>query len=272
MEQTQKPHLSISQLNMLSRCGEQYYQRYIQGRKVPPGISLIVGKAVDNSVTKNLTQKLEGMDLFPIEAVADFTAQAFNKEWDSAEISLTDEEVKLGLQVVKGDALDKSVRLARLHAVDLAPAIEPTHLQRKMEVELPNYPYNLLGYLDIVEKNAIRDTKTTGKTPPANIAEKDDQLTIYAMMAKVIDGVIPENLFLDYLIDNKIPVSRVFGTKRDESDFQPILRRLEVAIKALEAGVFVPARETDWWCDPRWCGYHASCKYVKQQRRPTNGN
>lgn len=264
-----KRSLSISQLNMLSRCGEQYYQRYVKGRKVPPGISMIVGRSVDESVTENLGHKLKGEDLLPVEAVADFTAERFNQEWDKSEVSLTKEEMEKGIKIVKGESLDKSVRLASLHASDMAPAINPTHLQRKMEVELTGYPYDLIGYIDIQEGDKyIRDTKTSGKTPAANIADKDDQLTIYAMMAKAIDKAIPEQLCLDYLVDLKTPKATTFYTSRDESDFNPMLRRIEVASIALEKGVFVPARETDWWCDQRWCGYWNTCPYIKHGHRP----
>ena len=264
-----KEHLSISQLNMLSRCGEQYYQRYIKGRKVPPGISLIVGKTVDGSVTHNLTRKLEGKDLLPVEDVIDYTAEQFNQEWESSEVALSEEEMAKGLKIVKGEALDKSVRLAGLHALEMAPAIQPTHLQRKVQVELPGYPYDLLGYIDVQEgTHSIRDTKTSGKTPVKDIADKDDQLTIYAMMVKVTDGEIPELLCLDYLIDLKTPKAQVFSTTRTEEDFKPMLRRVEAASLALEKGVFVPARETDWWCNSKWCGYHSTCPYVKQSHRP----
>lgn len=265
-----KQHLSITQLNMLSRCGEQYYQRYVKGLKVPPGISLIIGKTVDSSVTKNLTQKLNGQDLLPVEAVVDFAAQEFNREWEASEVALSEEELEKGVRVVKGEALDKSVRLAGLHAIEMAPTILPTHLQRKVQVELTKYPYDLLGYIDIQEgSKAIRDTKTSGKTPAKDIADKDDQLTIYAMMVKVTDGVIPETLCLDYLVDLKTPTAKVFTTQRTEDDFKPILRRVEAAALALEKGVFIPARETDWWCSPKWCGYHSTCQYVKRSRRPT---
>lgn len=264
-----KRNLSISQLNMLSRCGEQYYQRYILGRKIPPAIALIVGRVVDDSVTENLGHRLKGEDLLPVEAVADFTAGKFNQAWDGTEVALTDEEMDKGIKIVRGESLDKSVRLASLHASDMAPEIHPTHLQRKVEVELPGYPYDLIGYIDIQEgSKSIRDTKTTGKTPAADIAHKDDQLTIYAMMAQVTDGIIPKQLCLDYLVDIKTPKAVTYYTSRTGEDFKPMLRRIETAAKALEAGIFVPARETDWWCNEKWCGYHKTCPYVKKMRRP----
>jgi RecB family exonuclease len=267
---SKKKSLSISQLDMLSRCGEQYYQRYIKNRKIPPGISLVIGRVDDRSVGKNLTKKMETKSLHNLDEVADFTADIFNEEWEATEVLLTPEESDLGPKVVKGQAMDKSIRLAVLHASELAPFIEPTHIQRKVEVELPGFDYDLIGYIDIQEgSNSIRDTKTSGKTPTADIADKSDQLTIYAMMTRVMDGVIPSQLCLDYLVDLKTPKATTFSTTRTEADFNPMLRRIEAASKALQAGIFIPARETDWWCNPRWCGYHATCPYVKQSRRPS---
>jgi hypothetical protein len=35
-----KPALSISQLDMLSRCGEQYRRRYIEHERLAPGVAL----------------------------------------------------------------------------------------------------------------------------------------------------------------------------------------------------------------------------------------
>jgi hypothetical protein len=268
-----KPHMSISQLNMLSRCGEQYRRRYVLGEKIPPGIALIVGSAVDKAVTLNLQNKMAGHGLLAVDEVADAAAESFEERWNQEEVALCDEELKLGIKQAKGQAHDRSVRLAKLHAQEMAPLIQPTHLQRKVMVELTGYPYDLLGFIDIQEgTKAIRDTKTSGKTPPKDVADRDDQLTIYAMMTSVVDGVIPEKLSLDYLIDLKTaPVSKPFITTRTEEDFEPILRRIEAASLALEKGVFIPARESDWWCSERWCGFHSDCKYVKRLRR-SNGN
>ena len=269
---TEKPHLSISQLDMLSRCGEQYHRRYIRGEIIPPAIAMLVGRTIDGTVNPNLGRKLEKAPLMSLEEIADLAASCFNKEWDKGDVWLTDEEAVLGIKAAKGNALDKSVRLSKLHAAELAPAIEPTHLQRKVKVELPNYPYDLLGFIDIQEgSKSIRDTKSSGKTPPKDIADKSDQLTMYGMMALVIDGVIPKNFYLDYLIDLKTPKSQVFASQRDKQDFKPILRRIEAASLALEKGVFIPARETDWWCNKKWCGYWPTCPYVKRERRPING-
>lgn len=263
-----KPHLSLTQLDMLSKCGVAYENRYVKKRKVAPGVSLLVGRAVDRSVGFNLEHKMAGMGLLPREAVADFARDAFNLEWDRSNVSLLPEEAMLGPKRVKGANADKSIRLAKLHHLRMAPAIEPTHLQRRIAVELRNFPYDLEGVIDIQEgPRRLRDTKTSGKTPTADIADRDDQLTVYAMMVKVTDGVIPAKLSLDYLIDNAVPKAQAFETRRTEEDFRPLLHRIERAALVLEKGAFTPARETDWWCSPKWCGYHATCPFVKQPKQ-----
>jgi hypothetical protein len=263
-----KPRLSITQLNMISKCGEQYRRRYIVGEKRPPAVAMLVGRAVDNTVTQDLTSKKDGNGLLPLDQVMEVARDSLNAEWGRGEVALSDDEVRQGIKAVRGEAVDKSVRLSRLHRIEVAPRIEPTHLQREVVVELPNYSHDLLGYIDIQEgAERVRDTKTSAKTPSADVAHKDDQLTLYALMVKVIDGEIPRELCLDYLVDTKTPKAESFPTERTLEDFEPMLRRVENAISVLEKGAFVPARESDWWCSPRWCGYWNSCPYVKKARR-----
>jgi hypothetical protein len=275
----EKPYLSISQINMYFRCGAQYEFRYILGKKAPPGFFMIVGSAVDDTVNENLGSKMGGNGLLPIEEIVDLAADSFDGRWKKAEenaenniagdaVVLTDDEKEIGFKKAKGQAKDKSIRLAQLHASEFAPIIQPTHLQRKVKVTLPNHPYDLLGYLDIQEGNrSIRDTKTSGKTPAADIADRDDQLTMYAMMVYKNDGEIPSFLSLDYLIDLKTPKAKSFGTKRTIEDCNVLLMRVETVSRGLEKGIFIPARETDWCCSPRWCGYFGICEFVKRSRR-----
>ena len=265
-----RKHLSISQLNMMSRCGEQYRRRYVMGEKIPPGISLVVGRAVDGSVNRNLQRVIDGAGLMSFQEVLDTAAGEFDNSFKETEVMFTPDESIEGVGRVVGAAKDKAIRLSSLHATYAAPSIRPTHIQREVRVEIPDSPMDLIGYIDVQEgTTAIRDTKTAAKTPPANTADKSDQLTIYAMMGYVLDGAIPDRLVLDYLVDTKVPKYAPFISTRTLDDFNPVLRRIEAALMALEKGVFIPAQETDWGCSPRWCGYWETCQYTKRQR-PTN--
>jgi len=266
-EQEKKPQLHYSGLDTLSRCGEQFRRRYIEKDIIPPGVALVVGTATHRSIKKNLSHKLESKVCLPLEQVCDEARDALVSEWDGKGVSLQPEEAIQGVKQVKADAIDKAVRLSRLHATEKAPGLEFTHVERSWVVELKGYPVDLAGQLDIQNGTiCVRDTKTAGKSPAASIADESDQLTAYALAVQVLEGKPPAQVALDYLIDNKTPVAKTFTSTRDDSDFRALLHRVENAVVAIEKGVFIPARATDWWCGPKWCGYHGSCKFAKQPK------
>src|SRR5688572_33095123 len=93
-----KPHLSFSQLDMLSKCGEQYRRRYVLGERLPPGVAMIVGGAVDKSVNANMTNKKDSGALLPIEQVQDTARDALNSEWERGGVVLQDDERARGLK------------------------------------------------------------------------------------------------------------------------------------------------------------------------------
>ena len=265
-------HLSISQLNMLSFCGEQYRRRYILGEKIPPGVSLLVGRATDNSVNANMSNKIDTGELISLEQAKDVARDSLNNEWDREGVLLTDDEAKEGVKKVKGEAVDKSIRLSSLHYTDLAPIIKPTHVQRKWELDMKDYSIILIGYIDLQEgPKSIRDTKTAKKSPPDNAADTSEQLTMYALAAKILDGAIPERLYLDYLVDLKTPKAVSRDTTRTETDFTPLFKRIEIALKILETGLFMPARHDHYLCNPNYCGYYRTCPYVRQSVFPMGG-
>lgn len=252
---------------MLERCGEQYRRRYIDKHRIPPGVALIVGTAVDGTVTKNLGNKITTNELLPIEQIVDDARDLTMRSFDREGVALDSDEEKRGLKVVKAETIDKAIRLSRLHATSAAPSLNPTHVQRPFVLELSGFPVNLAGTIDVQEgSHSIRDTKTSAKTPGADVAEKSDQLTMYALGAKIIDGKIPDQVALDYLIDTKTPAHKTFTSERTEDDFRPLLNRVEVAVRALEKGVFIPVNPDHWVCSARYCGYWNTCPFVRRPK------
>ena len=274
--QPRKPHISISALGMAEGCGEQYRRRYVLGEKIPPGIALIVGSATHGAINADLTSKKDTGELLPDEQIADEARDAFTHAVERGGILLTDEEAKLGEKQVKADGIDKAVRLSRLHHKQQAPLLQPTHIEREWWLNIDGFPFDVMGYLDIQEGlKALRDTKTSGKTPPTtrvgnlelNAADISDQLTAYVMAIKYADGQLPEKVTLDYLIDTKEPALKVFESTRREEDFMPLLERMFALSRSIEAGVFLPTQPNDWRCNPKWCGYYGTCKFI---RRPVS--
>lgn len=267
-------HFSVSQLEMLSRCGEQYYQRYIKKNIKPPGVALVVGKSVDKGVSANMDNKKDKKALLPRDEVTDTTRDTFENEWKSG-IKLTEDEAKEGMAKTKKNAAERSIKMSGLHYDRFAEHINPTHVQRKCQFRLKGIditldgktmPVHFLGYVDIQEGNvAIRDTKTSQKLPNASAADESLQLTAYALFSRVLDEKPVDWVTLDYVVCTpKMNMNhKTLPSVRSDNDFRIILRRIENAIKVLQAGTFVPASQGAWQCSPNWCGYFASCPYVR---------
>lgn len=260
-----RKHISDTQLDMMSKCGERFRRRYVLGEKVPPGVAMIVGQGVDKSVSANLNNKKDKGELLTEEEIKDVARDTVVSYWKGG-ISLTNDEVKEGVKKTGAAAVDKAVRLAETHYHQTAPIINPTHVQRRWAIEIGGFGVDLVGTIDVQEGAVrVRDTKTARKSPPKACAQESDQLTVYAMAVDILDGSPPIEVALDFMVDLKSgPTANSYYSRRTREDFDVLLRRIATHLDAVEKGVFVPARESDWWCSERWCGYHSTCPYVRK--------
>lgn len=260
-----KFQLHVSGLNMLSRCGEQFRRRYIEGEKIQPGIGAVVGSAVDKSCMADLGRKQATGSLMDrqevMEIARDHVAQAFSREEVAVDGDYESPEQ------ARGQGIDDAVALAHLAHHDFAPIVsmDGLTLQRAFVLDAKGIDIQVAGTMDIHEGAAgrIRDLKTSKKTPGQDVADTSLQLTTYALAALVADGAVPSEMTLEYLVKLKAPKYVQLTTKRTEGDFPHLLRRIEQATKAMESGVFSPAPLDAWWCSARWCGYHATCRFAK---------
>ncbi len=249
-----KKHLSITQINMLARCGEQYRFRYVDGIKSPPGVALVIGKATHAAIEKDLTNKIQWGALLPDDAIAETAADATRKAWSDDEPTLQDGDPD------QGGAVDAAVSLATLHHRELAPKIEPISLERGFVLSLDGFPFDLMGYVDIDEATRIRDTKTASKSPSGNEADKSDQLTLYHLDATV-RGDVGKTVALDYLVKTKVAKAITLESTRGPEDHARLLRKVEASAKVIEAGNFAPTSPDNWWCSAKWCGYFDRCDF-----------
>ncbi len=262
-----RPQLHFSGLDKLWSCGEQFRRIYLTGERMPKGTYIAVGSGVDIAVTRDLESKILDRQLLSLEEVKDQARDSATWELENNEIVLDKDERQLGQKKAFADAVDKAVRLAALHHKYIAPKLHPTHVQRKWEIEIPGIPFDLVGTIDVQEGPiAVRDTKTSGKSPSAGIADMSLQLSTYALAIKVLDGDAPATVALDYLIDNKVPVAKSYVSDRNDDDFRVLLARVENAAEIIEKQAFTPAQPSDWRCSADWCGFHGSCKYAQQPK------
>lgn len=260
------PHLSVSQMNMLTKCGQQWEYRYVHGIKRPPGAAAHVGSGVHSSQTADMRNKLATGDLLDVTVIQDVARDRVNKRWQDEGAMLTADEAAQGVKAARGDAVDAAVTLAAFHHEELAPRIQPVHVERPFRLQIPG-ARDLIGYLDLQEATVIRDLKVSGKSPGRNDAVESLQLATYGLAVEVMDGVRPEAVALDHVVRLKRgpKIATVAATVGPETNAW-VLARWRAADAQIKSGVLPPAPTGSWWCSAKWCGYHDRCPYGAPQR------
>ena len=262
--------LSPSGLGLLQMCGLAFKYKYLDKRPTLSGTAAAVGTAVHKSAEEDLNNKLSFSNLLPDDQIGDVAADAFENAWESREMMLQPEE-KSDLSGTKATCKDQSISLAHLHHDDLAPTIDPLHLEQKLEVEFEGFPLKLLGYADVIEADGVlRDLKTRARKPHANDAANDLGLAWYAMAieASGLHEVVPK-MALDVLTKTKTPKLHTVYTG-PAPGHTPILRRIEAASRVIATGSYMPAAPGHWKCSEKFCEFWADCPFGKPDRRVIN--
>jgi len=273
---TEKPHLSASQLDMISKCPEQWRRRYIEGEIIPPGIAALKGKAVHKPAEVNFRQKIETHDDLPVEEFRGLAASAFEAELAGGYL-LSSEEEGRGRAVVIGEAKDATVRMAAFHATDQAPDYQPELVEQQFRIVLPG-SHDLVGVIDMADEDRrVVDLKTSGKAKNQADADGSIQLTAYAAGYRVLTGEPPAELRLDTIVQThgkKAGTTEkrdIVTTARGPADFSALAQRLNIVTRQIESGIFPPAPVGSWWCSAKWCGFHSTCRFVNHERAEANG-
>lgn len=268
----QKPQLHQSMINTLSHCGIQFQRRYGHRFGVwhkeevePPGIALVTGISVHKSVERNLSSKIETGELLSLAEVKQIARDSFMAE-HAGGMMFTEEEA-LNESKTVGEAVDQTVALSALHAVQLAPILVPVAVEERFVLELKDYDFDLAGTKDVRESDGtIRDTKTKASTPSA-----DDvlsfQMVTYSLAEQVRTGSLPPKVAVDTLVKTKTPKLVTHEAVPTEATLKPIKRRIDQFAGLIDAAqkghnVFTPADPSSWICTRKFCGYSATCPFA----------
>ena len=249
---------------MYQRCGEQYRLRYMEGKIIPPGIAMVKGIGVHEGARGNFRQKIESHEDLREDDVVEMAVAGFETSLEDKGVFLTKEEESVGYRKVVDKAKDGVVSLTKLYSREVAPLYQPTLVEVKQRVLIPESVYDLEGRLDLIDdKEAIVDIKTTARAKPTNTAEKSQQLTFYALIYKALTGELPKDLCLEVLVDTLEPRRQDLHSTRGVQDLVLLTRRINRMITGILAGSFQPCSPESWMCDPRYCGYYGNgCDYV----------
>lgn len=251
---SERPHLSHSQIDMLSRCELQWYYRYVLGLKVPPGVAAVIGKGTHGAVYRDLDQKRNWGVLLETDEVKDAARDATVRAWEREPPKLNEGDPD------KGEAIDTAVALADVYHRRIAPEVEPIALEQAFLIEVPQLPFDLLGVVDVETAETVRDTKTKGKKPAEDAASRSTQLALYHLNA-TLSGSPAKDVAFDYLIKTKVPQAITLRAQPTETDHRALMKRVELAAASIQSGVFKPTWAGNWACSPKWCGYWDKCEF-----------
>lgn len=250
---SERRHLSISQVGMFERCELQWYFRYAQGIKSPPGYAAVIGKGTHKAVEKDLAQKMAWGSLLETAEVRDIAADATRAAWEAEPPVLRDGDLD------QGKSVDAAVGLATLHHTALAPKLEPTALEQAFIIPLPELSHDLVGVVDIETPTHIRDTKTKGKAPSWDAARRSTQLIAYSLQARLRRR--ERAVALDFLLRKRVPEALTVEASPTENEHRALVKRIELVSRSIDSGIFRPAPADAWCCSEKWCGYWEICDH-----------
>lgn len=248
-----KPHLSDSQLRMLMRCPQQYEFRYKYGLRAPPAVAMVVGTGTHGGIEADLKNKIATGELLPTEAVKDAARDAFAAAWEKETPVAVEGDPSMG------EAVDQAVSLAALYHGVIAPSLNPVGVEISSRLVLDGFPWDIELRKDVETDTHIRDTKTMGKAPTQDAADRSEQLTLYSLDAAVNGH--DKAVALDCLVKTKVPKAITVTSTRTADDHARFLRRVEVSARMIESGIFPPTNPDNWWCSKKWCGYWDRCDF-----------
>lgn len=255
-------HISATQLEMFRRCPKQYEFRYVEGLKIPPGGSLVVGISTHRGLELDLAQKRLTGDNWPTKQVLEATASAFDdvvEEAKSAFGSVDWDEADPGAE--KDSCLDA---VGNYHQ-SVAKAIEPTAVEQSFEMKFNGVAFTLVGRIDVEHKGeTVIDFKTTKKYRKSLENEASMpvpfQLSIYQLARPTA-----RELRLDYIIRNKKSTDALTVTFKamEKPVLNMVLKEIETLSTAIRTGLFYP-NPGFGAMNCGMCGYKALCPVWKR--------
>lgn len=260
-------HRSVSQLETLFGCGQQYAFKYLEGIREPGSLPKAKGSAVHGAAQANFQQKVETDFDVPADDFRDLAAATFEAEM-RGEVLFSPEEQSVGVKKAVAKQKDATVKLAEFYHATVSPDYRPVLVEHEFSIDLPSLGTSLIGFIDLVDLTGrIIDTKTSKRAKSQNDADTSLQLTAYAAAREKEKRPAP-SLILDTCVQTAggKTYRQKLTTHRDQADYAALAARMVAAEKIIQAGAFMPAPAKAWWCSPSWCGFWAQCPFVNRKR------
>lgn len=244
-------YYSWTQINMMLRCGLQYYYRYLRGIKIPPSAFLTLGRSYDSAVNHNYQQKIISGEDVPIDELTDVFHEKFFTLRDETDWGEED----------PNKVEQKGISLIKIYRKDLAPLVQPADVQKDIIYGFEELPYSFRTILDLITvDNEVVDNKTASRSYNQDDVDNDMQLTAQSLAFRTEYGMEEAGLGFDVAVSTKQPKIQRLRTKRGPEDHMRFLRIVAQVVEAIRKRVFLPPPPGSWFCHPKWCGYWVTCR------------
>jgi DNA helicase II / ATP-dependent DNA helicase PcrA len=232
--------LSSSAVDNYRKCPQQYLFNRLWSLKEGPRATLSFGSIMHTTIKRFVDQLRRGVKL-PFEEVA----RVFDAEWTSAGFEDDYQEGEY-----KKDGIEQ---LRAFHTALLEAQPQIRELEKSFALPLENN-VTVIGRIDQINSLGRNDVEIvdykTGKPRKDTDAQKDLQLSIYALAAREIFELNPVRLVFHYLQNGQLQV-----TTRDAKQLDQAQKIVQEAAADIRAGEFSP--KPGFVC--RSCAYKPIC-------------
>lgn len=268
--------LSPTQIDMYQRCPLQYFHRYVEGRKVPPGVALVEGSAHHAALETNNRYKIREHEDLPTPRLI----ERFQDEFDTRKGEIENWEGESSDSVVhRGRGLLKE------YLNSFAPTFQPNLVEHEFEIRVGAIP--VIGYMDAAGDRVGTDApnsfvgRKSAKSEVKVVTAVDYKVAARAKSESEVANSLQLGFYgwgLQHILTTsqgtKCPIEAGFcilkKTKTPAVEWQSSiitparlkwLRQVVTYIAdAITKGVFPPCDPTSWCCSEKFCGFYQTCR------------
>jgi len=239
-------HLSLSKIDMYTRCPMQIEWRYVKGIIAPPGIAMVEGSKYHETAAYRNERVMKNKKVTANELLDHFCDR------------VTDMLAKDGRDDIEWGEESEDTLLQRAKKLiphlykELAPIGKPVVVEEKFKFHVENIP--VVGITDLRDEGGVADYKVVGQKKNQAAADNSVQLTIYALFHKT------KKVRLDQLVKSKEGEGVRVWSARGPGDFKWLSIIAGRTWDSIMAGTFPPCDPSSWVCSPKWCGWYRLCR------------
>lgn len=247
-------HLSYSSINSYLTCPRAWRYHYIDKVQTPTAPALIFGSAFHGTIEEHIKAET------PVQSLTERWMGEWQRQLErSPEVSWDgDSAEKLANDGVRMFSDADVVALVN----GLRPLDEPNSVERFVELNIPNVPIPVIGYIDMIEADGIPcDFKTSKSSWNQDKAMNEMQPVFYlAALNQAGYARNPELRFRHYVfVKTKKPQAQVWETQRQPGELFWLFGVIQDVYRGIEREVF-PPNPGAWKCSAKWCEYWSICR------------